>query len=392
MKLLIYMDYENIKPSGGPAGYLYNLKQELDKNNNNQIYFLNRNKKKNKYRKYYDLLPRKIKEKYRSKSRLNKCEFLLSDKSKKSDINFNEYDIIHFHSTFDMYNVKDSLKEYKGKIILTSHSPKPAHIELIEDCISEKDRKIYGDKYKKLWIVDEYAFNKADYIIFPCEEAEEPYYNNWDKYRNLKENNKNKYRYLLTGTRACKSKLSRNEICEKYNIPKDSFIVSYVGRHNSVKGYDVLKKMAKNILEDNRNVYFLIAGVEQPLKRINDTNWIEVGWTNDPHSIISASNLFILPNKETYFDLVLLEVLSLGKMVLLSNTGGNKHFKRYNLDGIIHYYDFDDSIEKLREVLYKDKNEISKLELENKNLFKEKFTSNIFYKNYIELIEKIFNE
>ena len=59
-------------------------------------------------------------------------------------------------------------------------------------------------------------------------------------------------------------------------------------------------------------------------------HWIEVGWTNDPHSLIAASDVFVLPNHETYFDLILLEVLSLGVPVVMSRTGGNKFFEQFN--------------------------------------------------------------
>ena len=37
------------------------------------------------------------------------------------------------------------------------------------------------------------------------------------------------------------------EVLEKYNIPQDAFVISYVGRHNSVKGYDKLKEIGKKI-------------------------------------------------------------------------------------------------------------------------------------------------
>lgn len=30
---------------------------------------------------------------------------------------------VHFHRTMDMYWAKDSLKNYKGKVILTLHAP-----------------------------------------------------------------------------------------------------------------------------------------------------------------------------------------------------------------------------------------------------------------------------
>ena len=172
-----------------------------------------------------------------------------------------------------MYNVKDSLESYKGRIILTSHTPKPSHLEIYEDSITEKERKKYGNLYKKLEKIDEYAFNKADYIVFPCEYAEEPYYNRWEKYKEIKEKNKQKYRYLLTGTQKCFAKIPKDEVREKYSIPKDAFLISYVGRHNEVKGYDFLKEIGKEILEKNKNVYIICAGKEEPIKRFSVSPW-----------------------------------------------------------------------------------------------------------------------
>lgn len=43
------------------------------------------------------------------------------------------------------------------------------------------------EEYDKLKIVDEYAFNRANYIIFPTKEAEECYYNTWPDYKDIKE-------------------------------------------------------------------------------------------------------------------------------------------------------------------------------------------------------------
>ncbi len=41
--------------------------------------------------------------------------------------------------------------------------------------------------------------------------------------------------------------------------------------------------------------------------------------------------------KETYFDLVMLEVLSLGKIIIASYTGGNKYFKSSFAKGVFTY-------------------------------------------------------
>lgn len=138
----------------------------------------------------------------------------------------------------------------------------------------------------------------------------------------------NEVKGFLTCSKASEVKVEKDEILKKYNIPKESFIITYFGRHNEVKGYDTLKKLGEKILEKYKDVYFLIAGKEEPLKGLNHKRWIEVGWTKDPHSIVNVANLYILPNKETYFDLALLEVLSLGIKSLLSDTGGNLYFKK----------------------------------------------------------------
>ena len=392
MKVLIYMNINNLKPTGGPAGYLYNLKNELDYLKNENIFFINKDIKKNKYRKYYDKLPKYFKEVYKSKIRLRKIKFLLSNSPKVTNIDFNQYDIIHFHSTFDLYSVKDTLKDFNGKIVLTSHSPKPYHLEFIEDAINIKDRIKYKEIYEKLDRIDEYAFENTDYIVFTCEDAEEPYFKNWEKYKNIKNKNKNKYKYLLTGCKEGNVCLSRKEICLKYNIPEDAFIISYVGRHNFTKGYEDLKNLGEKILRDNKNIYFLVAGKEEPIKGLKHSNWIEVGWTNDPHSIIAASDIFILPNKETYFDLVMLEVLSLEKVVLASKTGGNKQFQKYHTKGIILYDNIEDAYLKFNDIILNNKENLSSWGKENRSLFDNKFNSKIFAKKYIELMNNIYNQ
>ena len=387
-KLLIYMPIEKLKPTGGPAGYLYNLYKELSIKNVKNVNFLEQVSNKENYRSVYNKLPNSLKNMYRIIYRKKEYNNMFKLNKLNSKIaNLNDYDYIHFHSTKSLYNARKSLNEFRGKIILTSHSPKPLHLEVIEDQYTKLERLLYGKKHLKTFKnMDKYSFDRADYIVFPCEDAEEPYYNNWDEYSDIKMNNKSKYRYLLSGTRECTAKNTRKDILKKYGIPEDAFVISYVGRHNEVKGYGDLKAIGNEILSKNKDIYFLIAGQEKPLTRLKHDRWIEVGWTNDPHSIISASNLFILPNKETYFDLVMLEVLSLGKIVIASNTGGNKLFKKINAEGILIYDNIQDAIKLISRIKELSIDEKNYLESRNKKLFKENFTNEIFCNNYIELI------
>lgn len=388
-KILIFMEKYYLKPIGGPAGYLYNLNNELEKQNIKNIHFIERKDDYVVTKKMIKKMPLFLSSWIRICKRSIDYKRLLNSDKKTSDIKLEDYDIIHFHSTKEMFRVKDSLEGYNGLVILTSHSPKPLSLEIYEDVLRPFERKFLKKMYAKLIEIDKYAFNRANYIVFPCQDAEEPYHNNWDEYKEIKERNKDKYRYFLTGINPCSAKMNNKEVREKYNIPKDAFVISYVGRHNETKGYDALKKIGEKMLHQNDNIYFFIAGKEEPLKGLNNDHWIEVGWTNDPHSIIAASDVFVLPNKETYFDIIMLEVLSLGKIVVASNTGGNKYFKNINAEGIFLYSSVDEAIDLINQINTMRNDEKMILEKSNKVLFDKKFTSEIFCNNYVKLLNEL---
>ena len=295
------------------------------------------------------------------------------------------YDIIHFHSAEKMYLCRDFLDQYNGKVILTSHCPCGIHKERI-DKLNPIDYKLMKKQIDKLEELDRYAFERADYIIFPCKDAEEPYFNTWSRYASIRKDEK--YRYMPTGIIACHAKENREEYRKKYGIPNDAFVVSYVGRHNEIKGYADLKQIGKDVLED-ANTYFLIGGKEEPIKGLDNERWIEVGWTTDPYSLVSASDVFVLPNKQTYFDLVLLEVLSLGIPVVLSDTGGNKFFKKYNLNGLKYFTTVAQGVAAVTDFKLMPKQDREKAGKELTDLCESEFSVKEFSNRYIQIISEI---
>ena len=194
---------------------------------------------------------------------------------------------------------------------------------------------------------------------------------------------------MTTGTAPKSALVTKEEMRKKYGIPQDAFVISYVGRHNEIKGYDALKEIGKQLLDANDNTYVFIAGTEGPLYHLEHNRWIEVGWTKDPGSVIQASDVFVLPNKETYFDLVMLEVLSLGQIVVASYTGGNKYFAKYENSGIF-LYSNNAEAENIINTLIK-MSEVERNELRKKNLelYKAEFTNEAFAKRYIDSLHKI---
>lgn len=389
MKVLIYAFESELAPKGGPLGYLFNLKKEIDANNDDSITFIEDDfKYKNVKQKINGIKNVKLRKLLVQFKLLAKYWLLLYGRKHTSQVDFSKFDIVHFHSTLDMYSVRDSLKSYQGTVVLTSHSPTLLSKEICDS--ASKFCKSFRFIYGKLSKMDTYSFSRADYFVFPCSEAEEPYYHAWKDFSMLKEKRKNRFRYLLTGIPLCLSQMSTSEVRKKYKIPNDSFVFCYVGRHNEIKGYDVLKSLGEKILSEYKNVYFLVAGKEEPMKGVESNRWIEVGWTSDPYSLISASDAFLLPNKETYFDLILLEVLSLGKIVIASNTGGNKHFR--DAESVFLYDNIVEAYELMKKIHSTSKEEREHLEKLSSLEYKKYYTCSSFYENYKHVMLDIYNE
>lgn len=390
-RVLIFLNEKDLASRGGPLGYCYNLKNGLSQLDKEIIRVEFKKGGENRRRvndSVYGISNKSIKKcLIIIKSIVNKSLWLLLNSSDKMS-HFEEYDAVHFHQTIDLYRMRRALKNYKGKVLLTIHTPTKPSFE-IYDSLSTFEKKYMMWLFKKFDLVDDYAVNRADYLILPCPEAEEPYYNRWNGYAELHKANKKKYRYMVTGTAAKKALVSRDEIRKKFNIPQNAFVCTFVGRHNEIKGYEDLKVIAKEIFKKHNNIYFLIAGKEGPCFGLDNKHWIEVGWTNDPSSIISAADVFILPNQETYFDLIFLEVLSLGQLIIASNTGGNKYYKRYNTESIGLYTDSVDAVKKIEQILALSEEKRKELGNKNRLIFEKDFNEKTFAYNYIKILEEI---
>lgn len=370
MKVLIYKYLEDLAPVGGPNGYCFNILNELKKRNNDSIVFLD-NKPKDKYK------SNSLKKYFQT--------FFSLFKKKNSNVNFNEYDVIHFHSTKELYKNRKQLSKYKGKVLLTMHSPIPYHMEMVEN-IKNHHRFLGAFLRKRSFSkIDTYSFNRADIILLPCKEAEESFYAHWKKYKSIHDSNASKYKYIPTGIVPAKTKIPADEYRKSLGYSKEDFIVAYVGRHNQVKGYDRIIEVCK-VLNDEK-IKFLVGGKEFPIKAPDFKNWKEIGWTNDPYSLINCANTFILPNRETYFDIALLEALSLGKTCIISETGGNKVVIRNSNGGVYGFKDEKECAGIIRKLFEShigyepDKNV--------KKLFEENYSIERFVDSYLELLSSI---
>lgn len=381
---LIHFPKNKLMPTGGPAGYLWNLSQGLDAIGAKGYEFLPdvpADMTSNKF--LQRVVPSRVKDVRRLRNLL-----ALPDRTAMPAADYASYAAIHFHATEDLYLQRKSLEGYTGKVVLTSHSPLAYHKELISR-LNPMDAKAHAEELGGIAVIDEYSFKRADYVIFPCPEAEEPYFHTWAGYAAVRD--EAKMRYVPTGIAPASAKVGRDEVRERYGIPQDAFVVTYVGRHNQIKGYDVLQSIASELLEDG-DVWFLVAGKEGPIRGLEHPRWVEVGWTDDPHSVIAAADVFVLPNRETFFDLIMLEVLSLGQVVVASRTGGNKFFEKYGCAGIRLYDTPKEMVSLLREVRAADEGLRERWCAASRALYDREFTVDMFARRYEAVMDEICNE
>lgn len=295
----------------------------------------------------------------------------------------NEYDIIHVHCSQDAFYLKYFCL-YKGHIILTSHRPEP-YLEEGRPILCESKGMIYR-LLKKFYIyMEKKSYEIADGFIFPSPGAKEIY----NKFPGFLEGSKGKpIEYVYTGINKKEVTISREDYRKKYDIPLDKFVVTFIGRHIGIKGYDRLVDIYPKLKENNIEV--VVAGAESNLQHPNDVGWKELGYIDDAQNLMNASDIVVIPNRNTYYDLVVVEALSAGSIVISSNTGGNIDIAE-KTDGLILFDNTNEQsfLDKILCVQSMDENEIIRRKESALDFYNEYGNNKKFVDNYVKAIEKL---
>lgn len=244
-----------------------------------------------------------------------------SDAETLSALAGHKYAHAHYTRDADVLHRLRLAGRWSGKIILSSHCPEAPALEM-EALMRPKHycEAYYARLREKLLERDLDAFRQADAWIFPSEGAMEPYHQTLPGFTDLSRTKPTWF--LPTGIRKPAGP-ERSAVQARRIAPADGLQITYIGRHESVKGYDLFVDAALRFLDRNPNAHVVCAGTG-PIAPPSHPRWHELGRINDVPALMAASDLFVLPNRRTYFDLVLIEALAAGVAVLASATGGNR--------------------------------------------------------------------
>ncbi|MCX7885310.1 MAG: glycosyltransferase family 4 protein [Caloramator sp.] len=220
-------------------------------------------------------------------------------------------DIINCHGGRANFIGYFLMKKYSAKYVTTIHS-------------DYKD-DYRGSFYKTLIYsnVNKFVLKAFDYYITVSDEFKEMLIQ-----RNF---NKEKIFVVYNGIDFNKSipKLNRDDIIEKYDIPKSNHYVTMVARLHPVKGHKVFLKACSIVLKSFKDVFFILVGdgsikeeLIQYAKKLEIFDKVIFVGFQKPDEFLYLSDFTVLTSYTESFPLSILESAFYKKTVISTDVGG----------------------------------------------------------------------
>lgn len=348
-RILIFAPYQLNKNMGGPSGFLaHNLLSKP-----RDIFCFIEDLFPLKFRNRYSV--DRIFQKLMYLNRLSKVEKIFNS------IDASSYKYIFFHDCLTLYKCMRLINKNQV-VILQSHSPELPS----EEYLSENfDLEMYSYVRK----AEQESFKRADLLIFPNKGAAEIY--------NDLITDKLKIQYILSGA-------SREEKLTKYPLDSRKLNILFIGRRNTIKGFDFLMDVFSNKkLQNNHNL--LLLGTKTKETQYPN-NIYDIGFSNSPLNWVNSVDYVINTNKQSYFDLSVIEALSIGAKIIMTDNYGHSYFKNKSNDIITFEYGNISNVVDIISSL--DKSQTYQKSTENLELYENELSDNcylsrleIFYKN-----------
>ncbi len=355
-KILIFHSFTPNINIGGPTGFFaHNLIGSKGKN-----YILSSQLQKRN--KFIDKVSKKIKLLINN----NSNNYFKNELERISNVYLthrcSDFKIIFFHTCFELYACRHFLKKNQI-IILQSHSPELPSEEL--KWISKNEGEILFMKE-----IEKFSFDRAQYIVFPNEGCV-PIYNSVLKAEH-------KLEFLLSGSK-------RNETAFEYPLDKSKINILYIGRRNTIKGFDIILDNFKKVYELRKDIRLIVVGSGDSFEQ---EGVVDVGFSSTPLTWFNSVDYVINSNRQSYFDLSILEVLSIGTPIIMASNFGHAFFKGKSM-GIL---TFEDEGKGLFDILIQlEKDEIKKAQMirENLKLYSDLFTDAHYQERLEEMSKRI---
>ena len=220
-----------------------------------------------------------------------------------------DYRWIWFHDMPTLYGCLDLLGADQ-KVILQPHCPQRLGEEALE----------YGQgQAQAQWKteVERRAFARADVLVLPNEHVL-PIFTPIIPPQT-------RVQYLLSGCRQLTASGASSL------DPRNTYYL-YLGRRMAIKGFDIVLDAFGRAHHDDESLRLILVGRG---RTVSAPGVIDVGFSQTPAIWLSSCDYLVSANRQSYFDLSVMEALSLGTPLIIACTGGHRYFMDADSKGIV---------------------------------------------------------
>lgn len=181
------------------------------------------------------------------------------------------------------------------------------------------------------------------------------------------------------------------------NIPEEKIVIGMVARISKGKGADVFVEVAKKLLDDNDNFFFIIVGdgeerenIEELISRYNIQEYFYItGWVKNVFDYINIFDISMLLTRWEGFGYALAEYMIARKPVIATNVGAVPELVRHKETGILVEVDNVDQIVDSVYTLLSDNGLRDKIVNNGEKMVRKYFDVKRVSKEHIQLIDNI---
>lgn len=314
-KTVIFDNYPCNPRDGGPSGF---IAQNL-KGKNSDLFELASNRKKDSTSISQNFI-QKIKKIFYTITTIvnNKAplrhprwyHWMKSSINMYLNANLNKIETIYFHDIFSLYFCLPLLKRDQ-LVILQPHMPELPHEEVsaLENISTEEIEWV-----KKITPI---VFRRTNVLIFPNIGAKVIY----------NEFISNAHRTLF-----CQSGGSPFPKSARIPLSTQFIYFAFIGRRNQIKGFDILKIAFEDAFLINQNIRLILIGNGPPWEH---PGVIDIGHSNNPQKWIHSVDYVVNVNRQSYFDLSIIESLSVGTPIVFTPKFGHSELLLHKSNGLI---------------------------------------------------------
>lgn len=158
-----------------------------------------------------------------------------------------------------------------------------------------------------------------------------------------------KIRTIINGVdlREFNPELNGSIIRKEFNIDEDEPIIGTIGRIDPEKGYECFLESARIILQDFKNVRFLVVGgafnnpslegslYEMSVEKGIDKKTIFTGFRRDIPQLLASMDVVVLPSGIDACSRVLFESMAMRKPLVAANAGGTPEIVQDGITGLL---------------------------------------------------------